>query len=561
METIVITQSPAQPPQAGVNKLTENNGDDTSFAPTLAEAISRKSKSDTSKKETDNTSSPSQTKKKEIPSEQAETNVQSSQQQLATDTASSTNQLLNLIKGLASNKAESESSASYINKENISSSDIASQTNNKNPIFLKQNDQILKSASLKLGNTVLPSATLPDKSLTKSFSSQKPVQIAEQKLVSTVLNKSAHQKNGIVKDAVSPTPSFSRLTSAQTKAFNSQPETIPTNVFKVQQESIPNSSLNSKPVSTDNITNLFSPNSKDSIKWTATNNNASQVMPRNSFSFLNLANETTYETPKHTVSTENIIANLTDLLVEPEVTTGKTINSTSLRHDINGQYLDAKMQKNKVNLTQQNGQQQLGAEDDPAKQSQLLSQSAKTIENQSESTFANTASNVIADKANQQIAAPAKPITTPLSTPVNEDDIILQVIQKFRSTAQLQDNKLVMKLHPAELGELKINIQLKSGSINANIVAQSLHVQEILEKNMPKLRNLMEQQGIVIGDMSVKLDSDVVADYNLFQQHFSKDEKTLSSRKTAKSPESFDLSLEDAEDIQETLQSGVNVKA
>ncbi len=70
----------------------------------------------------------------------------------------------------------------------------------------------------------------------------------------------------------------------------------------------------------------------------------------------------------------------------------------------------------------------------------------------------------------------------------------------------------------------------------------------------------MEQQGIVIGEMSVKLDSDMIADYNLFQQQFSRDEKAPSSRKTANSPESFDLSLEDAEDIQEPLQSGVNVK-
>ncbi len=71
----------------------------------------------------------------------------------------------------------------------------------------------------------------------------------------------------------------------------------------------------------------------------------------------------------------------------------------------------------------------------------------------------------------------------------------------------------------------------------------------------------MEQQGLVIGDMSVKLDSDVIADYNLFQQQFSRDEKAPSSRKTVKSPESFDLSLEDAENIEEPQQSGVNVKA
>jgi flagellar hook-length control protein FliK len=60
-----------------------------------------------------------------------------------------------------------------------------------------------------------------------------------------------------------------------------------------------------------------------------------------------------------------------------------------------------------------------------------------------------------------------------------------------------------MKLHPAELGDLKIDVQLKDGSINANILAQSQQVQEILEKNMPRLKALMEEQGLVVSDISL----------------------------------------------------------
>jgi flagellar hook-length control protein FliK len=147
----------------------------------------------------------------------------------------------------------------------------------------------------------------------------------------------------------------------------------------------------------------------------------------------------------------------------------------------------------------------------------------------------------------------------PLSVPISEDDIIQQVIQKFRINSQLQNSKLVMRLHPAELGELKIDIQLKGGSLNASIVTQSQQVREILEKNMPKLRDLMEQHGIVVENISVKIETETIADYNLFQQQFSREGNPTDSKKSARTDTSFELSLETSVNDELTPKSGVNV--
>lgn len=524
METIVVASPTPQPSTPGGINPTENTGDDNSFAPTLAEAISKK---DISKK--DESNSPHEQKEHsetspetpELVNEAAEDSYHSSISLIpVVDASPITNQKLVFRKGLIDKTAIPEIPelvSSQSKNEKISASLQTPITGSK-PHLIQQ----LDSKSL---------STLNPKDLTQVTTLNIPQSEITTKTVQTS-----------VKLQLSGSANLSDFTKTNT---TSTP-------VKLQSES------------TESFFNILSPNAKDTIKWTTStgnaSNNPSKYIPHSNFSSLNINNEKTVKSPKFSISTENIIANLTDLPLETEVPKSTLRNNSSIRHDINGQYLDAKIQKSSLNVEQQTGQQQLDTKEDPASQSQLLASSAKPLNSSGESVFPTTVANILAENPDQQITSSAKPILSSLSTPVYDDDIMLQVIQKFRSTPQLLNNKLVMKLHPAELGDMKVDIQLKGGTINANIVVQSQQVLEILEKNMPKLRNLIEQQGVTIGDITVKLDSDVLADYNLFQQQFSNEEKSSSFKKSAKSPESFDLSLEDTENEKVTPKSGVNVK-
>lgn len=144
-------------------------------------------------------------------------------------------------------------------------------------------------------------------------------------------------------------------------------------------------------------------------------------------------------------------------------------------------------------------------------------------------------------------------------TPTQENSFVNQVIQRFNINPNSPASKMVIKLYPEELGELKIDIQIRDGVIKANFVAQTQQVQQVLEKYMPKLRTFMEQQGLTVDDILVTNTADNVGGHDLFQEDFvdhndfSPPENSLNQ---AKLP---DIAFEKAFSEKNDVVSGVNV--
>ena len=148
--------------------------------------------------------------------------------------------------------------------------------------------------------------------------------------------------------------------------------------------------------------------------------------------------------------------------------------------------------------------------------------------------------------------------------PVPEKEMVNQLVQRFSVNPRLQTSKLTMQLHPVELGELKVDILVKEGSIKANIVAQSQQVLETLEKNTPRLRTVLENQGFTVDSFEVTLDSNSDRQQELFQEHFSPQQQQSSFTKSSpKGTKSFDLVLEDIDQevVPTPEKSGFNVTA
>lgn len=125
--------------------------------------------------------------------------------------------------------------------------------------------------------------------------------------------------------------------------------------------------------------------------------------------------------------------------------------------------------------------------------------------------------------ATQETTAPstsetAKPIVLPSGTIVQEDDIIQQLSNKLQISSRHMDTRINIKLHPAELGSLKIDLTVKEGSIRANVVTQSPHASEILEKNMAKLKSVLENHGFTVDEISITAESESVSDFDLFDR-------------------------------------------
>jgi flagellar hook-length control protein FliK len=206
-------------------------------------------------------------------------------------------------------------------------------------------------------------------------------------------------------------------------------------------------------------------------------------------------------------------------------------------------------------------QQSFNSDNDTA-QKNVLASSPKNIDKNPESSFSHSLHTISTDKPTNSAVDSLRPGGAVFTHQIQENNILHQVLHKFRISQHLRDSRVVMKLHPAELGDLKIDVQLKDGSINANILAQSQQVQEILEKNMPRLKALMEEQGLVVSEITIKLDTDVSDNRNMFEDHLAQDENNFSKRKDIGSGVPFELEqeiIEDAEFGAQPNPSGVNV--
>lgn len=99
-----------------------------------------------------------------------------------------------------------------------------------------------------------------------------------------------------------------------------------------------------------------------------------------------------------------------------------------------------------------------------------------------------------------------------------EDNVVHQFMARFQLGRRLAESTINIKLHPAELGELKIDLAVKEGAIKVSVVAQSQQVQEIIERNIARLRTLLEDQGFSLDNVTVTTESDSVSDFDLFDR-------------------------------------------
>jgi len=243
-----------------------------------------------------------------------------------------------------------------------------------------------------------------------------------------------------------------------------------------------------------------------------------------------------------------------------EKTAGKpTQNWTGIRHDIQQQYFNARNTMQNLADNNQNFQNNQQGEEFSEQSMSSGPQSSIFTATESTNTFSQISATLQPGTA-QPVSESPKPILLPSGVIVQEDDVIRQLNERFQITSRHMDSRINIKLHPAELGELKIDLTVKEGSIRANVVAQSQQALEILERNIQKLRNALEQQGFTIDEISLTAESESVGDFDLFdQQLFGKNDYTPTRTKNRLEGEAT-FSLEDHEIAAPVSNTGVNVK-
>lgn len=248
-------------------------------------------------------------------------------------------------------------------------------------------------------------------------------------------------------------------------------------------------------------------------------------------------------------------------ILEPGKFTDKPgSNIPTLRQDMLGQYFEAKLnarESGNSGANRQNNEQQNNTNSQQPSPS-LISNSSLSPD---QSTGFHQVSTLMQNIQPGQIQNSGQPVVLPSGTVVNEDNVVQQVVDRFQINTRVNETKLHLKLHPAELGELKIDLTLKDGSIKAHVVAQSQQVQEIIEKNMIKLRNTLEDQGFSIEEIIVTSESDSVPEFDLFGQQLSQQSDFSPDITKTQVNNNFDGALEEAFEQSSGLSAGLNIQA
>ena len=195
----------------------------------------------------------------------------------------------------------------------------------------------------------------------------------------------------------------------------------------------------------------------------------------------------------------------------------------------------------------------------PNRHISILPQSGPLGTPEQTNTFAQVSA-ITQGTTTQSAVESAKPIILPSGATVHEDEIIKQVTDRFQISNRHANSRINLQLHPAELGKLKIDLTVKEGSIRANIVSQSQHSLEILDKNIHKLKTVLQNLGFEVDQISVTAESDSVGDFDLFdRQFFNQNDYTPSSRKGSREDDVAFI-FDENEFAARATSTGVNVK-
>lgn len=111
--------------------------------------------------------------------------------------------------------------------------------------------------------------------------------------------------------------------------------------------------------------------------------------------------------------------------------------------------------------------------------------------------FVNEIRNINATAGEEQISA--------YSTSM--EDIYSQVSESLKLNMQEDVTEMEMTLHPASLGNVKVQLAAKEGVVTANFVTQNEQVKAALETQIVELKNNMNEQGIKVEAIEVTVAS------------------------------------------------------
>lgn len=81
--------------------------------------------------------------------------------------------------------------------------------------------------------------------------------------------------------------------------------------------------------------------------------------------------------------------------------------------------------------------------------------------------------------------------------------VFRQVTEALREAPSTDNGRMLIRLKPAELGEVHVDLVLKDGKLSARLVASQAEVRDAFMRDLPSFKAGLESQGVVVRDISV----------------------------------------------------------
>ena len=257
--------------------------------------------------------------------------------------------------------------------------------------------------------------------------------------------------------------------------------------------------------------------------------------------------------------------------------TGVSVETAGPRQEINASYIrshlpnnvEATAQENSFDQDQNNAgsERNTGNGADTAGQAttaQLLTQRASLTGSQAETPllFAHhlESSQLATTGSGSATTADPSMMRLPSGTLVPEGAAMDQMITHLSMNRRLETGAINLKLHPQELGELRMEIKVEQDNIKAHIIAQSPQAQEMIDRHLPRLREALEQQGLHLTQVEVTVAAQDNSDSQRFQDNLSHN-LMHRSQKNGTTASTFPLGVNDEPEETAPAPSNLSVMA
>ncbi|MEO2266898.1 flagellar hook-length control protein FliK [Pseudoalteromonas sp. YIC-656] len=112
----------------------------------------------------------------------------------------------------------------------------------------------------------------------------------------------------------------------------------------------------------------------------------------------------------------------------------------------------------------------------------------------------------VATQSAQNAQKQSLPLDPALMQAINitKSDAAQQLHQRVNMLLNLSNQQAEIRLDPPELGSMQVRVRSEGEQAHVNFVVQNQQAKEALEQTMPRLRELLAQQGLALGDTNVE---------------------------------------------------------